>query len=258
MPNEVYEMTHRALSALVSPRAATRVLDEALVAAGQDPDDVTVRAMRRMLAGTVRRELSGSLPGPGLTHSLKQIADDLYRLRPSHTTLVDFVPTDAYATPARPVGAASTADPNVAAERPDAISAAPDPAVLASPSAPTPSAPPANRLPAAELEADEATLDAALRLFGELETVEQVAIVRGSEVILERGLGVPTARLPNLVRSTRHLLARAGDLRLFALERAEGMLFVFPVGEATIVVVTQPNVNIGAVLAARAALEEAA
>ena len=83
-------------------------------------------------------------------------------------------------------------------------------------------------------------------------------VYRQRELVLERGAGVAAERLPNLVRSTRHLLGRAGRLELFALERAEGMLFVFPVGEGAIVVVTRPNVNIGAVLAARAALEEAA
>ena len=74
MPNEVYEVTHTALSALVSQRAATRVLDVALQAGGADANTITVRAMRRLLAGRVRRELSGTLPSPGLTRSLKQIA----------------------------------------------------------------------------------------------------------------------------------------------------------------------------------------
>lgn len=99
---------------------------------------------------------------------------------------------------------------------------------------------------------------AAVQHFGELEPVEQVVVVRGPDVLLERGSGAPTERLPNLVRSTRHLLARAGRLKLYALERAAGMLFVFPVGDGAVVVLTKPNVNIGAVLAARAALEEAA
>ena len=42
MPNEVYEMTHTALSALVSQRAATRVLDVALHAGGTDADDIII------------------------------------------------------------------------------------------------------------------------------------------------------------------------------------------------------------------------
>src|SRR5690554_5569512 len=105
MPNEVYEMTHTALSALVSQRAATRVLDVALQAGGADADTVTVRAMRRLLAGRIRRELSGTLPSPGLTRSLKQIADDLYRLRPSHKTRVEMIPHD------EPAAAEGGADP---------------------------------------------------------------------------------------------------------------------------------------------------
>lgn len=254
MPNEVYEMTHRALSALVSHRAATRVLDDALLATGSDPDSVTVRAMRRLLAGRVRRELSATLPSPGLTRSLKQIADDLYRLQPSHTTLVDLPPPgpgDAQPAPATAEEAAVT--PTVVKGPPltrtTNVTAGSNPTLRAP-------APPAE-LPR-ELELTEALMTSALRLFGELEPVEQVVIVRDGAVVLERGAGVAAERLPNLVRSTRHLLGRAGRLELFALERAEGMLFVFPVGEGAIVVVTRPNVNIGAVLAARAALEEAA
>lgn len=284
MPNEVYEMTHTALSALVSQRAATRVLDDALRAGGTDAETVTVRAMRRLLAGTIRRELSSTLPSPGLTRSLKQIADDLYRLRPSHTTLVD-KPVEAApeAVPARaeePAGP-SEAGPSEAAPsrqgvpsasrrpggtevagprtapRRDALPITTDAKAAQAPSrkvAPT-SAP-------AQLDAavvlDEAVMMSALRLFGELEPVKQVVVVRGGEVLLERGFGAPTESLPNLVRSTQHLLTRAGRLKLFSVERAEGVLFVFPVGDGAVVVLSEPNVNIGAVLSARAALEEAA
>jgi len=101
-------------------------------------------------------------------------------------------------------------------------------------------------------------MDAAVRTFGALETVRQVVIVRGNAVALERGEAIDARKLPTLVRSTRHLLARGGDLRVFSLEHPRGVLFVFPFGADAIVVVTRPNVNIGAVLTARAALEEAA
>lgn len=273
MPNEVYEMTHKALSALVSHRAATRVLNDALGATGADPDTITVRAMRRLLAGRVRRELSATLPSPGLTRSLKLIADDLYRLQPSHTTRVEEpapLEEPAAAAPRQPVPGPVTG--RAGAERKPVVTEVAGPGTVQIPK-PLPitnhgglvqktapqiaeEAGPADL--AAPMNLDEATMMSALRLFGELEPVEQVVVVRGSEVLLERGAGTSTERLPNLVRSTRHLLARAGQLKLYALERAEGMLFVFPVGDGAVVVLTKPNVNIGAVLAARAALEEAA
>ncbi len=276
MPNEVYEMTHTALSALVSQRAATRVLDVALQAGGADADTVTVRAMRRLLAGRIRRELSGTLPSPGLTRSLKQIADDLYRLRPSHKTRVEMIPPDEPAAaeggadstgaqaPAAEARAGADRQPEgtVAAGRKAAPRREPLPITAHANAAQAPTTKVAPTSSPAQLDApmvlDEAVMMSALRLFGELEPVEQVVVVRGGEVLLERGSGAPTDRLPNLVRSTQHLLARAGRLKLFALERAEGMLFVFPVGDGAVVVLTEPNVNIGAVLSARAALEEAA
>ncbi len=276
MPNEVYEMTHTALSALVSHRAATRVLDVALHAGGTDADTVTVRAMRRLLAGRVRRELSGSLPSSGLTRSLRRIADDLYRLQPSHTTIVEIIspeeraeterllelasartaPLEGRSGSTRQAGGTAVAGPGVAAKpKPLPITNQAGLAPAVAPKPPPTTAPAHLDTP---LVLSETVMMAALRLFGELEPVEQVVVVRGSEVLLERGSGAPTERLPNLVRSTRHLLARAGRLKLYALERAEGMLFVFPVGDGAIVVLTQPSVNIGAVLSARAALEEAA
>lgn len=275
MPNEVYEMTHTALSALVSQRAATRVLDVALHAGGTDAETVTVRAMRRLLAGRVRRELSGSLPSTGLTRSLKQIADDLYRLQPSQTTIVEKISPEEHAETERLVALAAAAAPlegRVGSTRRPEGTAVAGPSATVRPKplpitnhagyASTASAKVAPTTEPADLHAplalSETVMMTALRLFGELEPVEQVVVVRGSEVLLERGSGAPTERLPNLVRSTQHLLARAGRLKLYALERAEGMLFVFPVGDGAVVVLTKPNVNIGAVLSARAALEEAA
>lgn len=275
MPNEVYVMTHTALSALVSHRAATRVLDAALASTDHTSDTVTVSGMRKLLARSVRRELSGTLPGPGLTRSLRQIADDLYRLQPSHTTQVQRIDPEEHEEIERLIaGADSQAAPlgrEGSVRRPVGTSVAgPAEGVVSKPlpfvnqagfahkGAPQI----ASRLSTAELtpplELTEAVMTSSLQLFGELETVEQVVVVRGSEVVLERGSGVPTRALPNLIMSTKHLLARAGRLKLYALERREGTMFVFPIGSGAVVVVTKPNVNLGAVLAARAALEEAA
>lgn len=276
MPNEVYVMTHTALSALVSHRAATRVLSAALATSEYTADTVTVRAMRRLLAQGVRRELSGTLPGPGLTHSLKQIADDLYRLQPSHTTQVVKIDPEEQAEiermlsaanpPAgvvqgragatrKPVETAVAGPSTVAVHKPLPITSEVGYAHKGAPQIAA-HAKPADLKP--PLRLTEEVMTSALQQFGELETVEQVVIVRGPDVLLERGSGVQTDRLPNLVISTKHLLARAGRLKLYALERREGTMFVFPIGDGAVVIVTKPNVNLGAVLAARAALEEAA
>lgn len=82
--------------------------------------------------------------------------------------------------------------------------------------------------------------------------------MRGGEVVLGSGEGLDEAALPGLALATSRLLGRDGVLRLFALERPSGALFLFPLRGGGLVVLTKPKVNVGAVLAARAALEEAA
>lgn len=251
MPNEVYEVTHAALSALVSSRAATRILGSALEASGANPSTVTVRSMRRLLAGGVRQELSVTLPEPGLTKSLKRIADDLNRLRGEHSTAVQ-PPADEAAEPLpeelfveglfeQATDPGSELDPPL------------EPFTHGSPHKGVPP----TRVTAVKALTEDTVREAVIR-FGEIEPVTQVVIVRRTEVLVARGTGIDTARLPNLIYSTRQLLSRAGDLKLFALERAEGILFVFPLGDGAVVVVAKPDVNIGSILAARAALEEAA
>ena len=334
MPNDVYRYTHAALSALVSPRVAHAILEAAMAAKGHDSDTVTTSAMRHLLAGRVRKELSGSLPRAGLTSTLKRLADELATnselgagpSAPVAEALIAEVDAEhamisltserlmaqasraavAVASPAVAEAAvaeaaaptalvAETASGAAVAEPPEAQYAAGALAqgaeVVAPRLAPVtvlPYAPAAGvgRLPGRNLaqlaeagatpakskrsgkgapapakviaRLSEEALSKALQLFGDIETVRQVIVVRRQEVVLERGHGIEAARLPGLVLSSRHLLARSGDLRAFSVERAGGVLFLFPFGEDSVVVVTNANVNIGAVLNARAALEEAA
>lgn len=334
MPNDVYRYTHAALSALVSPRVAHAILEAAMAAKGHDSDTVTTSAMRHLLAGRVRKELSGSLPRAGLTSTLKRLADELAtnselgagpsapvaealiaevdaehamisltseRLMAQASRAAVAVASPAVAEAAVAAAAASTAlvaetaSGAAVAEPPEAQYAAGALAQGAevvtprlAPVTVLPYAPAAGvgRLPGRNLaqlaeagatpakskrsgkgapapakviaRLSEEALSKALQLFGDIETVRQVIVVRRQEVVLERGHGIEAARLPGLVLSSRHLLARSGDLRAFSVERAGGVLFLFPFGEDSVVVVTNANVNIGAVLNARAALEEAA
>lgn len=334
MPNDVYRYTHAALSALVSPRVAHAILEAAMAAKGHDSDTVTTSAMRHLLAGRVRKELSGSLPRAGLTSTLKRLADELAtnselgagpsapvaealiaevdaehamisltseRLMAQASRAAVAVASPAVAEAAVAAAAAptalvaETASGAAVAEPPEAQYAAGALAQGAevvtprlAPVTVLPYAPAAGvgRLPGRNLaqlaeagatpakskrsgkgapapakviaRLSEEALSKALQLFGDIETVRQVIVVRRQEVVLERGHGIEAARLPGLVLSSRHLLARSGDLRAFSVERAGGVLFLFPFGEDSVVVVTNANVNIGAVLNARAALEEAA
>jgi len=315
MPNDVYRYTHAALSALVSPRVAHAILEGALAAKGHDSDTVTTSAMRHLLAGRVRKELSRSLPRAGLTSTLKRLAEELATnsdlgvgsAMPVAEALIAEVDAEhamLSLTSERPMARVSGAAPAAATAASAAAVAEPLPAQDAAgalaqggevvtprlaPATVLPYAPAAGvgRLPGrnlAQLGEDgagkpakakrssegttapakviarlsEEALGRALQLFGDIEAVRQVIVVRRQEVILERGHGIDAARLPGLVLSSRHLLARSGDLRAFSVERAGGVLFLFPFGEDSVVVVTNATVNIGAVLNARAALEEAA
>ncbi|HET9028044.1 MAG TPA: hypothetical protein VFN07_11000 [Trueperaceae bacterium] len=339
MPNDVYRYTHAALSALVSPRVAHAILEAAMAAKGHDSDTVTTSAMRHLLAGRVRKELSGSLPRAGLTSTLKRLADELatnselgagpsapvaealiaevdaehamisltserLMAQASRAAVAVASPAVAEAAVAEAAVAAAAASTALVAETASGAAVAEPPeaqyaaGALAqgaevvtprlAPVTVLPYAPAAGvgRLPGRNLaqlaeagatpakskrsgkgapapakviaRLSEEALSKALQLFGDIETVRQVIVVRRQEVVLERGHGIEAARLPGLVLSSRHLLARSGDLRAFSVERAGGVLFLFPFGEDSVVVVTNANVNIGAVLNARAALEEAA
>ncbi len=117
---------------------------------------------------------------------------------------------------------------------------------------------PTRRRPAALPRLDTDLIARALKVFGELETVRQVVAVAKGELVDAGGEGLDPQELPGLVKATSGLLSRAGRLHVFALERPSGAVFLFPLTGGELVVLTRPNVNFGAVLAARAALEEAA
>lgn len=101
-------------------------------------------------------------------------------------------------------------------------------------------------------------VERAFRVFADLETVRQIVAVQRGAVLQSRGAGIDSERLQGLSVATTALLSKAGTLRVFSLEHEAGVLFLFPMKNGALVVLTQPKVNIGAVLSARAALEEAA
>ncbi len=288
MPNDVYIKTHTALSAIVSPRVAAGVLDQAIASAGCDGDSVTVSTMRHLLAGDVRKGLAGTFPRAALTYHLKLLADELAASappQPKHRTPVaDALIAEAEAerayvslTSERLAAAELTTDPGPTSPAPTTARSGPLATVPSTQFVPdaaegrlagrapvvprrrrrtSRAAEPASRRKVARLP--EPALDRVLKLFGDIEAVRQVVVLRRNAILLQRGEGVDPERLPGLVLSSRHLLARSSDLRALSVEHPTGVLFLFPFGEDSLIVVTQGAVNIGAVLNARAALEEAA
>lgn len=297
MPNEVYARTRAGLATLVSPRAATRMLDEALLRSGLSADALAAESVHDLLLGPVRVELEGILPPGGLRRTLRRLARtvrsetrrsragrrtptlfglgpqggarsltpperyDSQRVRQSSVHLPDVPgitqpaeepgdtrptwPTAGDRRAVSTVRATSTvpvaAPPHERGHHPTLVQATPGPAWPA---------PAAKRLDPIELER-------IVLGYAALDGVSQVVAVRGrDDVAIVRGNGVDTTALAPLLRTSVHLLSRHGRLRSLVLEHATGLLFVFPLGSDTIVVLTRPSINIGAVFAARTTLEE--
>ncbi|MEJ2290066.1 MAG: hypothetical protein P8Y02_15835 [Deinococcales bacterium] len=103
---------------------------------------------------------------------------------------------------------------------------------------------------------DAEALDALSVRFAEIEAVRQVIALRAADEPQVRGDGIDADALAPLAQSAVRLLGRFGPLRSLVLEHELGLLFIFPLGRDAIAVLARANVNMGAVFAARAALEE--
>lgn len=318
MPNEVYKAAVKGLGALVAPKAARRLVDEALRSSRRTADDVSESAMRRLLQTRVKRELRGILPDHVLEASLERVSSELStRSEPQRRGLFGRRSRPATGQETRKSRSKARDGDRESHERAeDQRRHSPEAALQVDPFASdeldgdmfggeTPNAEQLDRsvkkssvyLPAVDLpeflptdqpavdgvqaphgsqrrdqpraaqrdaqRAHGLTVTAAqvehvIRTFADLETVRQIVVVSGMDVAQVRGEGLSTERLAALTVATKGLLARAGDLRVLSLEITDGVLFLFPTRDGAIVVLTQPKVNIGAVLAARADLEEAA
>ncbi len=309
MPNEVYVRTRAGLSTLVSPRAATRMLDDALRRSGMSAEKLAPDAVHDLLMGPVRVELEGILPHNGLRRTLRRLARKVRaetraaapRRRPtlfgggrgtakptsaalpasdtgeaprvvrSSVQLPVAVDLEAVATPSG-LGVARDLGPPNAAPRLDPSPAA-SPSTYASTAALVresttapfvrekqhhPTMVPGHPGPATIApKLDEKALERVALGYAALDGVVQVAAVRArGEIAFSRGVGADTVALAPLLRTSLLLLSRHGRLRSLVLEHAAGLLFVFPLRSDTIVVLTRPTINIGAVFAARTAIEE--
>jgi hypothetical protein len=92
--NAVFAYTEDALATLVSPRAAKRVLEEALTTANDTPDTVSVAVMQALLTGYIRFELEQMLPREGLHGQLEQLSARLVQVQDTASE-ADFSETDA-------------------------------------------------------------------------------------------------------------------------------------------------------------------
>lgn len=246
MANDIYRFTLDGLTSLVSPRAAERLLKQALRRAGHKPDEVGAAAMREILLGPLRRELGRGLPDEAVERRLQQLGRQLLRHHaPAAPTLAP-LPVARAVTPARiPAASAAVREPELGAEAPTAPAAA---AAGASQTHQPPKVSPAT---------DQARLEAAALRFAQLEQVRLVAVLshRG-EVRFSRGGGLELGALSRIASLGWTLLGRQGRLRAVYLAQPAGQLFLLPLGGALLAIVGHPEINVGLVFTTFSTLKE--
>lgn len=288
MPNEVYLRTRDALATLVSERAATRVLDVALRRSHATADGLEPQAVRTLLLGPVQRELENILPRNGLRRTLKRLARQIAEASdtpgPSRTDVTPRRPHPQAEAELHPVTRSSVYLPGL--PLPPANGSGPSTRGSAAAVPPSPASAPHESVPRREAAQAAAgtsgggsggatavaasdrrptvvphplgaeALDALAVHFAAIEGVRQVVALRAASAPQVRGEGLDADALAPVAQSAVRLLGRYGPLRSLVLEHHGGLLFVFPLGRDAIAVLARTDVNMGAVFAARAALEE--
>ena len=84
--------------------------------------------------------------------------------------------------------------------------------------------------------------------------VNRVRSTRMMSEVQRRAHAVHEARVASAAEFMADLMA--GHIRSYYLQHPQGQLFLFPVGQDTLIVVGRTNLNLGAVFIALAALEE--
>lgn len=236
MPNAVYERTRVALTGLLPGRAAVNVLDRALRRHHHTSDDVGPKEMAGVLMQGVYGELKGMLPDPGLRRALRRVARDVATMVPRGATVsqvraardrLDAAKATAVAEKSNPVGGAGRAS------------------VVAAP------------VPVATPVAPRFDVDALLARFAEIDGVHGVGRFDHTGVPLDvRGVLPDPARLGRMLAAGGHLLDRAGALRTVSVDTTGGHLVAVPTHPHWIALTGAADLNLGAVYAALAALEE--
>jgi hypothetical protein len=236
-PNEVYERTRVGLADLVPGRAARRILDDGLGQHRCTAEAVSADEMGQVLLGPVYRGLKGVLPRFGLRRQLKALARDLRTLEPSPPPKAATPPPDSRALLIR--GTEVPTPPAPAAPSPEAATATP----LAEPV----SAPRALPTDPSRVLAALATLDG----------VDGIGVFHAAgEVVTVRGDIAESESLGRVIAAGGGLLGRSGAIRTICVTTTHGVLVAVSVPPQWLAVTGGPDLNLGAIYAALAALEE--
>lgn len=216
--NAVYERTRSALTGLLPRRAATSVLDRALRRHRRNADEVSGEQMAHVLLQGVYRELRGVVPDPGLRRTLRKLARVA---RAWSLPLRGATPSEVRAGPVQ--------EP---------------PTVLVPVSAVPPRGEPID-------------VDALAAQLAALDGVHGVGLFEASGRPVEvRGALPDAAALGGMVAAGAALVARQEALRSVTIDTPQGRLVAIPVQPRWLALTGTVDVNLGAVYAALAALEE--
>jgi hypothetical protein len=293
MANAVFDYTQDALATLVSPRAAKRVLDEALASANDTPDTVSVPVMQALLTGYIRFELEQMLPREGLQGQLEQLSarlvhvqdvpeDDSESDKTANTTdAIDAI--DAIADLAdftRTASAEASKASSQAANKPPKSKS---PESKPPKSKPPKSKPPKSKPPVAmwkdqfavankaarlkgitmadstetKLTLSEAQLESIVMRFAQVEHAKLIAAVReNGTIVTSRGAGVDLNSLSRFGLMGLRLLERSGELRSYYLAHSQGQLFLFCFGKDTVIMLGSSDINVGTVFATLSSVKE--
>jgi hypothetical protein len=235
MANLVYERTRSALAGLLPRRAATTVLDRALQRHRRSPDEIDGEQMARVLLSGVYRELRGVLPDPGLRRTLRRLA------------------REARAATAGGRGASPS---EVRAGRAGAQRRAASAPVVPGPSEGAPAVG-AEAAPATDGGASLAALESVATRLAALDGVHGVGLYDAAGRALGVRGALPDAEaLGRMVAAGAALLETTDQLRTVAVDTARGRLVALPVRPRWLALTGTTDLNLGAVYAALATLEE--
>jgi hypothetical protein len=241
LANMVYERTRSALTVLLPRRAATSVLDRALARHHRSADDVDGEQMVRVLMSGVYRELRGLLPDAGLRRTLRRVA---LNIQDAPRAGRGATPSEVRSGRRRAAGGRAAAGAQAAAgdadEGPAAVGGASEHAITAT-----------------AIDRDMRRLDAVAAALAELDGVQGVGLFdAGGRPLGVRGALPDAVFVGRMVVAGASLLEAVDPLRSIAIDTPHGRLVAVPVRPHWLALTGTTDLNLGAVYAALAALEE--
>ncbi|WP_104989479.1 roadblock/LC7 domain-containing protein [Deinococcus sp. NW-56] len=236
MTNAVYTLIVRALSGIVSDRAADTMLRASLRESGLSPDTVTAAQMQAVLRGPLLARLSGLLPPERARAELQTLAAEVQARYPKAPTLflppaaawAENSPEQAWTAPAweDPVDTTLSAD-DFEFDDPEYA------------------APVGGRTYALDTAEGQ---EALIQDLGRLQGVQGVLVCRANgEVLRERALR-GGGGLGGVVAATA-MLFQARSLRLMSADMGDRTVCMRPLGGYCVAVVAGAGVNVGRLLA---------